>query len=42
MKAVAGMLPKSALGKRMIKKLKLFAHAEHDHISQQPKPAVKI
>jgi len=36
-KAVKGMLPKGALGYAMIKKLKVYAGAEHDHIAQQPK-----
>ena len=38
MKSVRGMLPKSKLGRAMIKKLKIFAGTEHAHIAQQPKP----
>ncbi|MGI8422591.1 MAG: 50S ribosomal protein L13 [Chloroflexota bacterium] len=37
-KAVRGMLPKTALGDHMIKKLKVYAGAEHPHTSQQPAP----
>ncbi|MBL7661503.1 50S ribosomal protein L13 [bacterium] len=35
--AVKGMLPKTAQGKRQIKKLKVYAGAEHPHTAQQPK-----
>jgi len=35
--AVKRMLPKNALGRRMLKKLKLFTGAEHSHAAQQPK-----
>ena len=34
--AVKGMLPKNALGREMIKKLKVYAGAEHDHAAQKP------
>jgi large subunit ribosomal protein L13 len=34
--AVAGMLPKTKLGKHMIKKLKVYAGGEHPHQAQQP------
>ncbi|MDD2213889.1 MAG: 50S ribosomal protein L13 [Oscillospiraceae bacterium] len=34
--AVKGMLPKSSLGRQMIKKLKVYAGAEHPHSAQQP------
>ena len=37
-KAVKGMLPKGPLGYAMIKKLKIYAEAEHQHSAQQPKP----
>ena len=36
MKSVRGMLPKSKLGRAMIKKLRVFAGPEHTHIAQQP------
>jgi len=36
-KAVKGMLPKGPLGYAMIKKLKVYAGAEHEHAAQQPK-----
>ena len=36
--AVKGMLPKSALGKQMRKKLKVYAGTEHPHQAQQPEP----
>ena len=34
--AVKGMLPKNKLGKQMIKKLRVFKGAEHNHAAQQP------
>jgi large subunit ribosomal protein L13 len=34
--AVRGMLPKNRLGRRMIKKLKIYAAASHPHQAQQP------
>ena len=34
--AVKGMLPKSRLGRQMIKKLKVYAGAEHPHTAQSP------
>jgi large subunit ribosomal protein L13 len=36
--AVKGMLPKNALGRRMYRKLKVYADAEHNHQAQQPQP----
>ena len=36
--AVKGMLPKNPLGRRMYKKLHVFAGAKHPHSAQQPKP----
>ncbi|PHI19469.1 50S ribosomal protein L13 [Lewinellaceae bacterium SD302] len=35
--AVKGMLPKTKLGRAQIKKLHLYAGAEHPHSAQQPK-----
>lgn len=35
--AVRGMLPKNKLGRRMIKKLKIYAGDKHPHQAQQPK-----
>ncbi len=35
-KAVRGMLPKNSLGRAQIKKLKVYAGAEHPHAAQQP------
>jgi large subunit ribosomal protein L13 len=35
-KAVKGMLPKGPLGRKMFKKLKVYAGAEHQHSAQQP------
>jgi large subunit ribosomal protein L13 len=35
-KAVKGMLPKNKLARQMIKKLKVYASAEHPHAAQQP------
>lgn len=37
-KAVWGMLPKGRLGRRIIKKLKIFAGPEHNHAAQAPRP----
>ena len=34
--AVKGMLPKNALGRSMIKKLRVYAGPEHDHQAQKP------
>jgi large subunit ribosomal protein L13 len=36
--AVRGMLPKNALGRKMFKKLKVYAGTEHPHQAQQPQP----
>ena len=35
-KAVWGMLPHNALGRRMIKKLKIYKGSEHPHEAQKP------
>lgn len=35
--AVWGMLPKNALGRRMFKKLKVYAGPDHPHQAQNPK-----
>ncbi len=37
MLAVRGMLPKNALGRKMLKKLKVYAGDTHPHEAQQPK-----
>jgi large subunit ribosomal protein L13 len=39
-KAVRGMLPKNSLGRAQLKKLKVYAGAEHPHAAQQPKTYV--
>ncbi|MFQ5800086.1 MAG: uL13 family ribosomal protein, partial [Bacteroidota bacterium] len=36
--AVKGMLPHNRLGRRMIKKLKVYAVNEHPHAAQKPEP----
>jgi large subunit ribosomal protein L13 len=36
--AVRGMLPKNKLGRKVIKKLKVYAGEEHPHQAQQPVP----
>lgn len=36
--AVKGMLPKGPLGRKMFKKLHVFAGEKHPHAAQQPKP----
>jgi len=35
--AVKGMLPKNRLGRKLIKKLKVYAGENHPHAAQQPK-----
>ena len=37
-RAVKGMLPKNRLGRKLIKKLFVYAGAQHPHTAQQPKP----
>ena len=39
--AVRGMLPKNSLGRQMIKKLKVYKGAEHNHAAQKPE-ALKL
>lgn len=34
--AVKGMLPKNSIGRKMIKKLKVYCDANHEHQAQQP------
>ena len=34
--AVSGMLPKNRLGRKIIKKLKVYAGPDHPHQAQQP------
>jgi large subunit ribosomal protein L13 len=34
--AIAGMLPKTKLGKQMYRKLKVYAGPKHPHQAQQP------
>ncbi len=36
MYAVRGMLPKNRLGRKMLKKLKVYAGSEHPHVAQRP------
>jgi large subunit ribosomal protein L13 len=36
--AVRGMLPKNSLGRRQLKKLKIYAGPDHPHEAQQPEP----
>jgi len=35
--AVSGMLPKNKLGRRMIRRLKLYVGDKHSHVAQTPK-----
>lgn len=37
-RAVKGMLPKNVLGRKMLRKLKVYAGPEHPHEAQQPEP----
>lgn len=39
--AVKGMLPKNSLGRQMLKKLKVYKGAEHNHAAQKPE-ALKV
>ncbi|MDP6942150.1 MAG: 50S ribosomal protein L13 [Planctomycetota bacterium] len=41
-KAVQRMLPKTVLGRQMMKKLKVYAGPEHPHMAQKPKPYEKL
>ena len=34
--AVRGMLPKNSLGRKMLKKLRVYKNAEHNHEAQKP------
>lgn len=36
--AVRGMLPKSRLGRKMFKKLRVYAGPDHPHVGQNPQP----
>ena len=36
--AVRGMLPKNRIGRRMLRRLKVYAGPDHPHAAQQPKP----
>lgn len=40
-RAVKGMLPKNRLSRQMMKRLHIFAGAEHAHTAQQPTPLTK-
>jgi large subunit ribosomal protein L13 len=37
-RAVRGMLPKNSVGRRQLRKLKVYAGGEHPHQAQQPVP----
>ncbi|HEY3175584.1 MAG TPA: 50S ribosomal protein L13 [Candidatus Polarisedimenticolia bacterium] len=39
-KAVAGMLPKNSLGKKLFTKLKVYSGPDHPHAGQKPEPLV--
>ncbi len=36
--AVKGMLPRNPLGRKMFRKLRVFAGPSHPHVAQQPRP----
>ncbi|OGN85384.1 MAG: 50S ribosomal protein L13 [Chloroflexi bacterium GWC2_73_18] len=40
-RAVRGMLPKNRLGAQQLRKLKVYAGAEHPHEAQRPEPLVE-
>lgn len=37
-KAIAGMVPKTSLGRQQLRKLKVYRGPEHPHAAQQPQP----
>lgn len=37
-RAIRGMLPKNRLGRQMLRKLKVYAGADHPHEAQNPQP----
>jgi large subunit ribosomal protein L13 len=37
---VRGMLPHNTLGRQILKKMKVYAGAEHPHSAQRPEPHV--
>jgi large subunit ribosomal protein L13 len=37
-RAIRGMLPKTRLGRQMVKKLKVYPGPDHPHTAQQPQP----
>ena len=37
-RAIAGMMPKTKMGKKMLSKLKVYAGSEHPHSAQGPTP----
>ena len=40
--AVKGMLPKNTIGRKQIRKLKVYAGAEHPHEAQNPQPFTTV
>jgi len=40
-KAVQRMLPKTRLGRKMLRKLKIYAGPEHPHLAQKPAPLAR-
>ncbi len=38
--AVWGMLPHNRMGRSLLKRLKIYAEAEHPHAMQKPEPLV--
>jgi large subunit ribosomal protein L13 len=41
-RAVWGMLPHNRMGRRLMRKLRIFAGPEHTHSAQQPKPIEEV
>lgn len=41
-KAVWGMLPHNRMGRSLMRKLRIFAGADHTHEAQQPKPLEEV
>ncbi len=39
-RSIRGMLPKNRLGRAMLKKVRIYAEANHPHVGQNPKPLI--
>jgi large subunit ribosomal protein L13 len=41
-KAVWGMLPHNRMGRNLMRKLRIYAGADHPHAAQEPKPIQEV